>query len=278
MRKSLLLYAYEQYRTWIFSPRILLILYTIVFLNDNLTVKMLEICRETGYSLNLAEPISLILSKSVNAVIIPLVFISLMTDFPRNEGSLFFVCRLTRTSLFLSQILFSIAASLTYIILLFIGTFLYCLGSCSFNNEWSGYTTELFLEYPEIYRENTSYFLTSATYMQGTPYKVMFHSTALLLLYTVLMSLIIMMFQFMHKKEAGVLICTVLTLCSLATDGGATAFTWIFPITHTVYGWHYDVFMRQPFFDLFGSYIYFAVLIVLLLSVNLILSRRVDLS
>ena len=50
MCRASFLYAFEQYKAWLFNPRILLIIYTVVFLNDSLTVKMLEICEETGLS------------------------------------------------------------------------------------------------------------------------------------------------------------------------------------------------------------------------------------
>lgn len=277
MCRASFLYAFEQYKAWLFNPRILLIIYTVVFLNDSLTVKMLEICEETGYTLNLAEPLALILSKSVNAVIIPIVFLALSTDFPRNSDNLFSIYRMSRKGLVIGEIIFSVMSALTYVILLFLGTFLYCAGSCSAGNEWSEYTAVLFSEYPEIYRRNTSLFLTSATYMQGTPYEVIFHSTALMFLYTLFLSLVIMLFKQLRKKEFGVVIGIMLTLCGLATDSGASPIMWVFPITHTVYGWHFDIFMREQHFSLFGSYSYFAVLILAMLVTNLALSKKVNL-
>ena len=69
----------------------------------------------------------------------------------------------------------------------------------------------------------------------------------------------------------------MLTLCGLATDSGASPIMWVFPITHTVYGWHFDIFMREQHFSLFGSYIYFAVLILAMLVTNLALSKKVNL-
>ena len=277
MRRASFLFAFEQYKASLFNPRILLIIYTVVFLNDSLTVKMLEICKETGYTLNIAEPLALILSKSVNAVIIPIIFLALSTDFPRNSDNLFSIYRMSRKGLVIGEIIFSAMSALTYVIILFLGTFLYCAGSCSAGNEWSEYTAVLFSEYPEIYRRNTSLFLTSATYMQGTPYEVIFHSTALMFLYTLFLSLVIILFKQLRKKEAGVVIGIMLTLCGLATDSGASPVMWVFPITHTVYGWHFDIFMREQHFSLLGSYIYFFVLICAALVTNLALSKKVNL-
>ena len=91
------------------------------------------------------------------------------------------------------------------------------------------------------------------------------------------MSLVIILFKQLRKKEAGVVIGIMLTLCGLATDSGASPVMWVFPITHTVYGWHFDIFMREQHFSLLGSYIYFFVLICAALVTNLALSKKVNL-
>lgn len=50
-----LILAFSQYKRWILNPRMLLLLYTIIFINDTVTAKMLDLANELGYTLNIVE-------------------------------------------------------------------------------------------------------------------------------------------------------------------------------------------------------------------------------
>lgn len=278
MLRSSFLFAWEQYKSWLISPRILLAVYITVFLNQSITVNMLSLCNEAGYVINIAEPLALIFSKSFYTVAIPIVFIALMTDFPRTEGSIFYVYRMSRRSWVVGELLFAVMSSLTYVFSLILGTVLYCMGNCSFDNRWSKYTSDMFIDHPEIYNQNTNLFVNSSVYTQGKPVEVIIHSAVLIFLYVLLLSLIIMLFKLLDMGGTGVMIGGVLTLFGLASDSGASPMMWAFPITHTVFGWHFDAFFRQPFFTLTGSYIYLIALICILLAANLTVSKKARLS
>lgn len=278
MVRSALLFAWEQYKSWLISPRILLAVYITVFLNENITKNVLAICNEVGYTINIAEPLALIFSKSVYTVVIPIVFIALMTDFPKTNGSIFYVYRMSRKSWVFGELIFAAASSLTYVLSLILGTLLYCRGKCSLSNEWSSYTTRLYIEYPEKYSKYTSLAVESSVYIQGKPVEVILHSAVLIFLYTLILCLIIMLFKMLSFGDVGVIICTALTLFGLASDSGASPMMWAFPITHTVFGWHFDQFFRKQFFTLTGSYIYLGLLFAVLLAANLIVSKKVRFS
>lgn len=278
MVRSAFLFAREQFKSWLISPRILLVVYITVFLNENITKNVLSICREVGYTINVAEPLALIFSKSVYTVAIPIVFIALMTDFPRTNGSVFYVHRMSRKSWVFGELIFASASSLVYVISLILGTLLFCWGSCRFDNEWSDYTTKLYLEHPEIYGQNTNLAVESAVYIQGSPVEVILHSAMLIFLYTLILCLIIMLFKQFSLGETGVVTATALTLFGLASDSGASPMMWAFPITHTVFGWHYNQFFRKQYFTLTGSYIYLVALFGVLLAANLIASKKVRFS
>lgn len=278
MVRSSFLFAWEQYKSWLLSPRILLAVYITVFINENITKKMLAICTEVGYKINIVEPLALIFSKSIYTVVIPIVFIALMTDFPKTEGSIFYVYRMSRRSWVFGELLFAAASALTYVISLVVGTLLYCAGRCDFSNEWSDYTSKLYIEHPDIYSQSTSLAVESSVYMQGKPVEVILHSAALIFLYTMILCLIIMLFKQLSLKEFGIITGVALTLFGLATDSGASAAMWLFPITHTVFGWHFDRFFREQHFTLPGSYIYLGVLFFALVAANFIVSKKVRFS
>ena len=129
MLRTCFLFAWEQYKSWLISPRILLAVYITVFLNQSITVNMLSLCREAGYVINIAEPLALIFSKSVYTVAIPIVFIALMTDFPRTEGSIYYVYRMSRKSWIFGELIFAAMSSFTYVLSLIAGTLLFCMGN-----------------------------------------------------------------------------------------------------------------------------------------------------
>ncbi len=278
MLKSSFLFAWEQYKSWLLNPRILLAIYLIVFINQSITIKMLALCDETGYSLNLAEPLALIFSKSVYTVAIPMIFIALMTDFPKTNGSIFYIYRMSRKSWIFGELIFAMISSLTYILLLISGTFLCCLGRCNSANEWSDYTTKMYIEYPQLYSQNTSLAVESSVYTQGKPYEVIMYSAVIIFLYIMLLNLIIMLFKLLNRNVIGVIIASAITFFGLASDSGASDLMWLFPITHTVFGWHFNEFFREQFFTLTGSFIYLIILIAVLLTVNLIAAKKARLS
>lgn len=277
MIRASLLFAGEQYKGWLLNPRILLIVYLIVFLNQSITVKMISLCKETGYGINIAEPLALIFSKNVFTVIIPVVFIALMSDFPKTHGKIFYICRMSRRGWIIGELIFSVMSSLTYIFAMIFGIFLFSVGSCSFSNEWSEYTTNFYIEYPKLYEQNTVLMLEPSVYTQGKPMEVLVHSVLLIFLYTLLISQIIMLFKLLNTGEAGVMLSAAITCMGLASDSGASPAGWFFPITHTVFGWHFNAFFRKEFFPLYGSYVYLTLLICLLLAANFTVSRRVRL-
>lgn len=278
MLKSSFLFAWEQYKSWLLNPRILLAVYLVVFLNQSITMKMVSLCAELSYRINIAEPLALIFSKSVYTVAIPIIFIALMTDFPKTGGSIFFVYRMSRKSWIFGELLFAMMSSLTYIFLLVFGTILCCLGYCDFSNEWSGFTTKMYLEHPQIYSQNTSLAVESSVYTQGKPLEVILHSALLIFLYIMLLALIIMLFRLLNRDVIGVIVGAAITLFGLASDSGASPIMWLFPITHTVFGWHFDGFFRKQFFTLAGSYIYLIILIVIMLAANLFTAKKVRFS
>ncbi|MBD5104315.1 MAG: hypothetical protein HDT47_05580 [Ruminococcaceae bacterium] len=130
---------------------------------------------------------------------------------------------------------------------------------------------------PRQYIYNTTLMLEPSVYTQGKPMEVLLHSALLIFLYTLLVSQIIMLFKLLNTGETGVMLSAALTCLGLASDSGASPVRWIFPITHTVFGWHYDSFFRKEFFPLTGSYIYLILLISLLLAANFTVSKKVRL-
>lgn len=218
------------------------------------------------------------MSKSINVVLVPIIFIALMSDFPKVESSkLFYISRLSRFGWIIGELIFALMSAVTYVLALFAGTTIYCIGKASFSNQYSDFTLKLFEEYPEIYSENTHLFLTASTYTQGTPFSVLAHSILLILLYIMVISLIISLFKLLNLGGGGVVLSVAISICGLATDQGTTALMWVLPITHSVFGWHFNSFYSKAFFNLGSSYIYFALVIIALLIANLILSRKVRL-
>ena len=109
----------NEFVSLIHKPKLLLIIVSIVFMIDSVAKPMKDLSMELGYQLNIAEPFIFITSKGINIVIIPLIFIAILSDFPSAENSGYFsLIRNGRVSWLIGETLFAVLSSVIYIFII----------------------------------------------------------------------------------------------------------------------------------------------------------------
>lgn len=100
--------AQSEYIKWICSSRMLIFLCALIFIDQFAVKPLVEISKQTGVKLGLIEPFIAITNSDVLLMIMPIVFITLIGDFPKNDGNMLFcVQRTWRVNWLLGQIAFS---------------------------------------------------------------------------------------------------------------------------------------------------------------------------
>ena len=259
----------------IHKPKLLLIIFSVLFMIDSVAKPMKDLSIELGYRLNIAEPFIFVTSKGINLVIIPLIFIAIISDFPSFENSGYFsMIRNGRYAWYWGEVIFSIVVSLCYIIILFSAMAIYCADNSFIGNNRSDYTLKTYKEYPDVFLYGTM-FLDTSVYTQGTPIEILIQTLILLTLYIFILIQLMMFFKLIGKKSFGIIIAVGLTFVGLPSYATTSEIRWIFTITHTAYNWHFNEFFAQPYCKLSTSYIYFLTLIIFLVTANLLLTKKI---
>ena len=261
----------NEFVSLIHKPKLLLIIASIAFMIDSVAKPMKDLSIELRYQLNIAEPFIFITSKGLNIVIIPLIFIAILSDFPSAENSGYFsIIRNGRISWLVGETLFALISSVLYIIIIFLSVAIYCADNSFIGNVWSDYTLRTYIDYPDIFLYGTT-FLDTSVYTQGTPVDILFQTLALMIMYIFILVMLMLMFRIIGRKTFGIITAIGITFVGLPSYATSSPTRWIFPITHTAYNWHFNEFFAEPYCNMSTSYLYFAILISVLVLTNIYL-------
>lgn len=257
-----------EYRKWFSLKKMLILLFSILFLGEYIFSDMARVAEETGLSINILEPMDLVLSFQFYMLVIPLIFIVLLSGFPdKSGGNIFVMMRATRRIWLAGQFVFGLLVGVTCLGAFFAASFLWIGKDVVRQNQWSEFMTDIYERFPEIYGQNDRLFLESGTMSHGTPVRVMVMGVLLMLQ-------ILCLFRLLERRKLGLLIAVGITVLGATAVSYIKSLKWIFPLTHAIFGEHFDRFYAQPLVPLWISALYFTVLNVGLLFANLYLVKR----
>lgn len=255
MGKIISIIKYEFTET-IRRPKILLVLFFLVVLYESDLSPIYEICKETGLSLNIFEPFVLMCTRSVNIMLIPLIFIVLISGFPNCKNDYFRMIRVSRKSWLAGEISFIFLISFAVIAVLFIGTIVPVLNiSDAAKNDWSSFMTKLNETNPSIYIRNIRLTLDESITIHSLPIGAAVYSFLIMWLNLIISGLLILLGTVTSKRM--IFFSSALALAFIG--GCSTHFNnrikWIFPITHTQLGLHYNSIFSKTELPIYMSYI-----------------------
>lgn len=248
-------------------PKILLVLFFLVVLYESDLSPIKNICCEMGLRLNTFEPFVLMCTRSVNIILIPLIFIVLLSEFPNCKTDYFRMIRISRRGWVLGEIAFLFLISFVMMIVLLIGTIVPIVDIADTSNAWSDFMTSLRDNSPEIYLHNIRVTLDAAIITHSLPISAIVYSFLIMWLNLIIYGLLILLGTVTAKRMTFL----VLTLASAFIGGCSTYFTgrikWIFPIAHTQLGLHYNSIFSKINFPVYMSYIYLAATAIVIIII-----------
>lgn len=269
MKSKIMRLTGAEYKSFLLSKKSFFMLFSFIFMAEDIVGKMKELSVETGFRINKTEPFLLILSYGTHAVLIPVMFIVLMSGFPgQGNSSVFPVIRLGRKRWLLGELIYAWLVGISYLIFLLAGSILWMGGTGGFENGWSPYMTQLYMDFPEKYVSNNHLFIREGTVTQGAPAEVMMHGMLLMSLYMLFLAQLLCLFKLLHLKNIGIVITIGIVIVSQAAVSYFGKIKWILPMAHAIYGEHYNLIFLEQECSLGMSYLYFAVLNLVLLAVN----------
>lgn len=273
--RSILSIARSEYIRWLTNPRIIIVGILFVFMRTLAVEPLLEHAEKMNVPLTVFEPFEAIGNSGMLVMLIPCVFLILISDYPIISGNtLFFVQRTGKLNWLLGQLLFVIAAIFSYMGMIFLVSILISGGE--FRTEWSE-TVRLFsARFPDESDSFASELLPSNLYNQIPLMTSVMQTFFLMSAYLFLLVLILYLFKLLHIKSAGLIAVFIIIGLGVATCSLKTPAMWYLPMSNTIVWLHYTEILREPVVPIWRSYFYFAASIVVLLTANIAVLKKLQ--
>lgn len=269
--------AQTEYVKWICNPRIIIFFCLIIFVYDYIILEMKDAAGELSTHCMALEPFLAIGNSTLLILLVPVVFITLLGDFPKTDGNtMFYICRTGKKNWILGQMMFAFMAETTYLLAILVFSILFALPFSDWTLKWSDVTTKYSYYFPEKAGSLVANLLTNRLYNNLTPLQTFGYTCSLLLLYLLLISAIMLTSFALGKRIMGMVINCVLMCVGSALSLTGSVIKWYFPAANTVSWMHFDHFMKKQIFDVRKSYLYFLILIIILVAVDIKAIHRYD--
>ncbi len=277
--KKIKMCSWNGYIEWLLSPKFFIFLAAIFFFYDYATVPLLEVAEKTNSKLNFLEIFIAIGNSGMILLIMPVLFIVLISDFPKNDNStLFFVIRTGKYNWLISQYLQLIYMVVTYIAVLFIGTVIPIIGRSSISSEWSKIIIKYIADSPEkrnsfVYELLPENLSNQHSLVEAFIYTLVFETAFLIVI-----GMINIVFNTFSKSLGGTYFSCALVIVGTVLCAIGSKSMWIFPTANATLKVHYTQFLREPVFSIAHSYLYFITIIVCLLLISIRFTKKCNYS
>lgn len=271
--------AKTEYVKWIRNPKMIILLVMLIFAYDYVILELIEASDKMGEKLQVFEGFIGIANSQLLLMILPIVFVGLMGDFPRVDGNaMFYIHRVGKGNWLLGQVLFAAMAAGTYLLALVGFSCVTLFGRCYTGNLWSEVTTKYYIFAPNDTMSLVANLTTGRLYNNLPPWNATLHICGLMFLFLLLISMFLLV-GFVCKMRMGGIILTVGLLCL----GNVLAYMennlrWLFPTAHAIMEIHFDEIYKKPIMDMRFSYVYYLILIVVCVMVSYVAIDHYDFS
>lgn len=269
--------AYTEWLKWVCNARMIIIPVLTAFIYSYAIVPLLERSEKMGEPLNILEPLIAVGNSGLLALIIPVVFLTLMSDFPRTDGStVFMLSRTGRTNWMFGQMLFGMMSAVTFLVAIYVMCTAFLTGKAFLANGWSMVVKQYNVLYPEEAFSFASELMPENLYNQMTPFSAVIQTYLLLFLYLFTLILVMLLFRQRKLKAGAFLAVSGIIGFGVLFTAIKSSPMWIFPMANAIVWLHYTEILRKEIVPVAYSYTYFAVIIAILIITNIIASRKLS--
>lgn len=257
------------------NPRIMTVGMLLIFIYNLVISELFLRADKTGFPVNVAETFIAVGSSGVLLLFLPSVFLILISDFPdMGAHTLYSIHRTGRLPWLFGELFAALFSVVVYVIGMLAGCCLMTSAKGFWGLEWSDTVTKYASMFSNERNTLMSQYLPSNLFNQMSFSYALLHTVLLLILYLFLLSLIIMFFRICGMKVAGIAAAFAVVAAGVLTTAIQTKAMWAFPMANTITWLHYDTALREPVKPMYQSYIYFAVLIVIGITANVIAVKK----
>lgn len=267
--------AITEVRRVFFDPRLLTVGMLLIFIYNLVVKELFERADKTGLPVNAAECFIAVGSSGVLLLFLPSVFLILISDHPNmGEHTLYSIHRAGRLRWLFGELLAALLSTVIYVVGMLAACCVMTAPKGYLGPEWSDTVTKYVSMFPKERFTLMSQYLPSNLFNQMSLSYALLHTVLLLIMYLFLLSLIIMFFRICGMRVAGIAASFAVVAAGVLTCAIKTNAMWAFPMANTITWLHYNTALREPVKPMYQSYIYFAVLILVGITANIIAVRK----
>ena len=264
--KKCFLCSATEFVKWILDARMLVLLVMLVFIHSFAVVPLSDNARLMGRPLNILEPFIAIANSGAILLIIPLLFLTLIADFPKiDTNTVFYIMRVGRVKWLIGQLLKLIYMGLFLLFVIFASSVIPMIGSGFWGNKWS----DVAIGFAKAFPENSENFgvklLPENLYNQLSVYSAAVQSYLLVFAYLMIIGLILLFFSLIKKKTMGFVPCGVIISIGTAFCSIKTNLMWTMPMANSIIWLHYTKFFNASVVPISFSVAYLITVIAVLL-------------
>lgn len=260
-----------EYAKWICNFRMVLLIIMYIFMRVCVITPLLERSARMNQPLNLIEPFIAVGNSGFIVLILPIVYLALMSDYPKTDGnSMMVLVRTGKMNWLIGQVVFSFLTILTYLLIIFLATILSVFPYAFLDNGWSLVATDYDYYFPGEAGTVTSALLPANLYNQMAPYQAAGGTFLFLTLYFFLLVSILLLFRIYKQKLLGFFVSGSLIALGAASSSLKTPLMWVLPMAHSIIWLHFDGRFRKQPIPVGGSILYYLVCctIIIILAVR----------
>lgn len=267
--------AATEFVKWVCDARMVIVAVLLIFINNFAVSPLTNNAELMGEPLNILEPFIAVANSEILILIIPIVFLTLIADYPKvDTNTVFYIVRIGRANWFVGQILKLVFMIISYLAVIFLGTVLPMLSKGFWYNGWSNVATGFVKMFPDRRGDFGVELLPENLYNQLTVFSAAVQSYLLVFAYLMIIGLILLSFSLVKHKTVGFVLCGAVISLGTAFCSIKTTLMWTMPMANSIIWLHYTKYFREPVMSMSFSVSYLAIFIAVLLAFCLIAIRK----
>lgn len=258
--------AKTEYVKWICDARMIILAVLVIFIYSFAIEPLLANAELMNEPLNILEPFIAVSNSWAILLIIPLVFLTLIADYPRiDTNTVFYIIRIGRLNWLLGQIIKLVFMAVSYLAVIFLGAVIPMLSKGFWYNGWSNVATGFVKMFPEKRGNFGVQLLPENLYNQISVFKAAVQSYLLVFAYLMIIGLLLLAFSLIKRKTAGFVLCGAIISLGTAFCSIKTSLMWTMPMGNSIIWLHYTKYFKEPVMSMSFSAAYLTVFVAVLL-------------
>ena len=258
--------AKTEYIKWICDARMVILGVLLIFIYNFAIQPLLQNAEKMNEPLNMLEPFIAVANSGAVLMIIPLVFMTLIADFPKiDNNTVFYIMRIGRKNWLTGQIIKLVMMAASYLAVIFVGSVVPMITRGFWYNGWSNVVTNFKNVFPEQSMNFGVQLVPENLYNQLTVFEAAVKSYLLVFAYLMIIGLILLALSLIKHKTLGFVSCGAVIALGTAFCSIKTSLMWTMPMANSIIWLHFTKYFRVPEVSIAFSVVYLVTFVLALI-------------